>query len=87
MIRVVFERSNGELIELGVVGTTKEAWGLVKKFMDDHNFTSYYQRLWPDESNEFINIDVGSHTEFFRFYCEDINWLWEKLNDNTQTEY
>ena len=45
--------------------TKDEMWALIKKFMDDHNFKSYYQRIWIEEETNTLWIDVGSHTEFF----------------------
>ena len=35
----------------------------IDKFLDDHNFKSYYTRVW--EENGRLIFDVGSHTEFF----------------------
>lgn len=35
----------------------------INKFLDEHNFKSYYTRVW--EENDRLVFDVGSHTEFF----------------------
>ena len=45
------------------VYTPEQAWKIMKKFMDDHNFTSYYTRVWFADG--YTWYDVGSHTEFF----------------------
>ena len=45
------------------VYTPEQAWKVMKKFMDDHNFTSYYTRIWF--ANGYTWYDVGSHTEYF----------------------
>lgn len=45
------------------VYTPEQAWKIMKKFMDDHNFTSYYTRIWFKDG--YTWYDVGSHTEFF----------------------
>lgn len=45
------------------VYTPEQAWKIMKKFMDDHDFTSYYTRTWF--ANGYTWYDVGSHTEFF----------------------
>ena len=45
------------------VYTPEQAWKIMKKFMDDHNFTSYYTRTWF--ANGYTWYDVGSHTEYF----------------------
>ena len=36
---------------------------VINKFLDAHNFKSYYKRFW--EVSNGTMIDVGSHTEFF----------------------
>lgn len=43
----------------------------IKEFIDDHNFKSYYTRVWKDEDDYFW-FDVGSHTEFFVWSIEEI---------------
>lgn len=35
----------------------------IQKFLDDHNFKSYYTRMWYNDG--YTWYDVGSHTEFF----------------------
>lgn len=35
----------------------------IQKFLDDHNFKSYYARMWYNDG--YTWYDVGSHTEFF----------------------
>ena len=35
----------------------------IDKFLDDHNFKSYYSRVWKADGR--LVFDVGSHTEFF----------------------
>lgn len=48
----------------------KEVHILIQRFLDEHNFKSYYTRIW--ETDEGTKYDVGSHTEFF---------LWGVHND------
>ncbi len=50
--RVIAEPANKEEV-------TKE----IKKFIDDHNFKSYYTRVW--EENGRLKFDCGSWSEFF----------------------
>ena len=45
------------------VYTPEQVWKVMKKFMDDHNFTSYYTRTWF--ANGYTWYDVGSYTEYF----------------------
>lgn len=58
-----FQRSNGEHRLLATDVTEKEALKEMKKFMDEHNFKSYYTRTWEIDGVKWY--DVGSHTEFF----------------------
>lgn len=41
----------------------KEIWIHIQKFLDDHNYKSYYTRMWYNDG--YTWYDVGSHTEFF----------------------
>jgi hypothetical protein len=36
---------------------------VIQSFLNDHNFKSYYTRIWETEKGTMY--DVGSHTEFF----------------------
>ena len=66
-----FERSNGERVLLAENVNWTAANVVVKQFLDDHNFTSYYTRTWLDENE--LWMDVGSHVEFFVLvYEEDV---------------
>ena len=48
---------------IGEADTIKECHQIIMKFLDDHNYKSYYQRIGI-ENNKVI-IDVGSWSEFF----------------------
>lgn len=68
MFTVYFQRSNKELIELGQVNSLEDVSPIIKDFLDKHNYTSYYTRLWHTvdaTGRETYHYDVGSHTEFF----------------------
>lgn len=70
----VYFKKNEELREIGEASNRQEAWEIINKFLDDHNYKSYYARVW--KSGNFYAIDVGSWSEFF--YVEDsINMLSE----------
>ena len=58
-----FERWNGERILLAENVDRDTAFTVMSKFLDDHNYKSYYTRTW--ERNNEAWMDVGSHTEFF----------------------
>lgn len=64
-MKVYFENSNGERRPISdEIKTREEAFGFINKFLDDHNYTSYYTRMWCDDEG-WTWFDVGSHTEFF----------------------
>ena len=65
-----FQRSNGEHRMLKEQLTEQEAVAEMKKFMDMHNFTSYYTRIWEVDDVKFF--DVGSHTEFFKWTNKEL---------------
>lgn len=65
-----FKRSNGERVLLAENVDLKVANVVMKQFMDDHNFKSYYTRVW--EENGELWMDVGSHTEFFILAYKDV---------------
>lgn len=63
-MNVYFRDSHGKKrLLMSNVYTPEQAWKVMKKFMDDHNFTSYYTRIWFKDG--YTWYDVGSHTEFF----------------------
>ena len=66
-----FKRSNGERIKLAENLNMEEAMVPINKFLDEHNYTSYYTRIWQREDE--IWYDVSSHTEFFILKLKDVN--------------
>ena len=62
---VEFKNRAGEVREIGRADTAKECWDIVFEFMEEKNYTSYYQRIWVEENK--LKCDVGSWTEFFYF--------------------
>ena len=51
----------------------------IQKFLDDHNFKSYYTRMWYADG--YTWYDVGSHTEFF---CVDANLMEQYENEQEE---
>ena len=41
----------------------KEVHETINKFLDEHNYKSYYTRMWYEDGMTWF--DVGSHSEFF----------------------
>jgi hypothetical protein len=68
---VTFINSQNQEREIGKAITQKEAYEIINKFLEDHNFKSYYTRVNMHE--QYLFIDVGSHSEFFKIYD---NGLW-----------
>ena len=72
-----FKRSNGELILLAENINNDEAFKKIHNFLDQHNYKSYYTRVW--QKDDTVWYDVGSHSEFFCLklkgedgdYCHD----------------
>lgn len=62
-MKVYFRDSHGKKRLLKEVETKEGVWKVIQKFLDDHNFTSYYARLWFVDG--YTWFDVGSHTEYF----------------------
>lgn len=61
-----FENSRGERREIGRPQTEEEIYIIINKFLDEHNYKSYYTRSWINENDPKETIyDVGSHSEFF----------------------
>ena len=47
----------------GEADTVKECHQIIMKFLNDHNYKSYYQRMWVEDGK--VTVDVGSWSEFF----------------------
>lgn len=63
-MNLYFRDSNGDKrLIASNLQLEEEIWGHIQKFLDDHNFKSYYTRMWY--KNGYTWYDVGSHTEFF----------------------
>lgn len=60
---VRFINSQRQAREIGQAETLDQVYEIIKKFLDDHNYVSYYTRIWTVDGVTWF--DVGSHTEFF----------------------
>lgn len=67
MYKVIFENSRKQEREICTVADMNGAYKIIDKFLDEHNFKSYYKRVW--EENGRTKVDVGSWSEFF--YVEE----------------
>jgi len=59
-----FQNSNEQRRIIGRPENREEAYRIIREFLNDHRYKSYYMREWIDEKGETW-VDVGSHTEFF----------------------
>lgn len=62
-MKFYFVHGSGDWELLAKVPSKEEAMKLMKSFLDDHSYTSYYTRSWFHDNEEWF--DVGSYTEFF----------------------
>ena len=62
-MKLIFKNSRGKERVIAEPTNGDEIFKEINKFLDDHNFKSYYSRSWDNEDG--ITIDVGSHSEFF----------------------
>lgn len=62
-MKLYFQNSYGEERLISEPKTVQECYLEINKFLDKHNFKSYYTRMW--EENGRIKLDVGSYSEFF----------------------
>lgn len=68
------ENSKGHRRLISNPVTIENLWTEINRYLDEHNYKSYYTRIVFGEK-EWV-IDVGSHTEFFivkNFDDEDLN--------------
>lgn len=62
-MKLYFRSSNGKERVIAEPLNVEEVSKEIKKFIDDHNFKSYYTRVLEEDGR--LKFDVGSHTEFF----------------------
>lgn len=64
-----FIRANGERVLLGSNITEPEAMKIMHKFLDDHNFVSYYTNMYRVDNE--VYYDTGSWYEKFVFTIQN----------------
>lgn len=80
-MKLMFQDSYGKERIIGESDNKVVIQALIRQFLDDHNFKSYYTRVWAE--NDRLVLDVGSHTEFF--IIEGITfqeWVEQKTENN-----
>lgn len=70
MYKVIFENSRKQEREIGTAVNMDSAYDVIDKFLEEHNYKSYYKRVYG--VNGRTKVDVGSWSEFFYIEeCED----------------
>ena len=76
-MKLYFQNSRGVECLIAEPSNREEVVKEINKFLDDHNYKSYYMQVCED--NGRLMIDVGSWSEFF--YLEGMNFEeWTKDN-------
>lgn len=70
MYNVLFENSSGQLKIIGTVENEGAASKVIKDFLKEHNYKTYYSDCWEKDNETTVIIDVGNHTEFF--YIQEV---------------
>jgi hypothetical protein len=66
-MKLIFQNSRNEERVIAECSTIEEVHKEINKFLDTHNFKSYYTRVMPDGDNpNRVILDVGSWSEFFK---------------------
>ena len=69
-MKLIFQYSLVEARVSAKPQNKKEAVKEINKFLDDHNYKSYYMNVCEDDNGR-LRIDVGSWSEFF--YLENMS--------------
>ena len=62
-MKLFFQNSRGEERVIAEPSNREEVNKEINKFLDDHNYKSYYQNVCEDDNGR-LRIDVGSWSEF-----------------------
>lgn len=83
-MRLLFQDSHGVERVIAEPSNREEVNKEINKFLDDHNFKSYYTRVWEEDGR--LVFDVGSWSEVF--YLEGMSFEeWaegEHINERTK---
>jgi hypothetical protein len=67
------------------VKTEQEAFTEINKFLKEHNYKSYYTRIWYEDNIK--KYDVGSYTEFFYLELEDGEKFEYRIGEDNESNY
>ena len=64
---------------IGEAETIKECHQIIMKFLNEHDYKSYYQRRWVEDGK--VAVDVGSWSEFFWIsHSDGSSMAFEEIN-------
>lgn len=69
-MKLFFQNSRDQERLIAEPNSKEEVIDAINKFLNEHNFKSYYTRVWEKEGR--LVFDVGSHSEFF--FLEGMNF-------------
>lgn len=69
-MKLIFKNSYGKEKVIAEPTNKEEILKEINNFLDDHNFKSYYTRIWEEDGR--LAFDVGIYTE--SFYVEGITF-------------
>ena len=75
-MKLFFQNSRHRERLIAEPNNKEEVTNAINKFLNDHNFKSYYTRVWEEEGR--LKFDVGSWSEFF--FLEDMSFDEWKTN-------
>lgn len=84
-MELYFENSQGKERLIAECETVKAVSCEIKRFLEGHNYRSYYSRSWSREDG--IMIDVGSHSEFFIIRGISHDEYIKALQKHTEEQY
>lgn len=73
MYIVKFSNGVGEVRNIGISTDKDGCFKIINEFLDEHNYTSYYMRVWDTEfhGEPATKVDVGSWSQFFYLIKEE----------------
>lgn len=79
-MKLYFRNSHGKLRVIAEPTNEKECLAAINQFLEEHDFKSYYTRVWINPDTKRKIYDVGSHTEFFEMELSDEEYENDELN-------
>lgn len=68
--KLLSNKIKGDINKIVTEKVDDEIYRIIHAFIENHNYKSYYTRVWQTENND-VYFDVGSWTEFFVVSTEE----------------